>query len=131
MKEKIVPQAKTPNAQLMKNKLAVLSDMGLSDAVKNLEILKKNSYDVGKSVKQLIGSVPVKLKKDCTYCRECCKKLTMTNSKVLQCSHKLCTACYEAMTQTRKTMKGVTHTFIVCPCQIVTVWRSGLVLMEQ
>lgn len=46
--------------------------------------------------------------------------------KELQCSHKLCLACYSNILTTRTTMQGVQHTFVKCPfCQGTTGIEVG------
>lgn len=58
---------------------------------------------------------PKNIEEDCSIC--CNKYLKKSNDwKTLpQCQHKLCVHCYRKIEITRRTMSGVSHTFMKCP----------------
>lgn len=115
---------------LINNKLATLSSMGFTNAELNAEILKKNSYDLGKSVNDLLGrfeqdagirTEPATMNgvensklENCPICSDE-YEVSTSDWKVLTCDHRICYQCYKQMEFTRATMSGVAHTFIKCP----------------
>lgn len=125
---------------LINNKLATLTSLGFADGELNAKMLKKNSYDLDRTVVDLLeqdmdaemdaemdvvmaGPQPIEEvdpseREDCLICSDEYES-EPANWKVLQCTHKLCTQCYKQIQITRTTMSGVTHTFTKCPfCMI-------------
>lgn len=115
------------------NKLATMSSLGFTNAELNVEILKKNSYDLDESIRELLDlgagamidqqssepgmSVMTVDEERLEDCLICCGEYDVTpaNWNILQCNHKLCSHCYKQIEITRATMNGVTETFSKCP----------------
>ncbi|KAJ6635552.1 E3 ubiquitin-protein ligase DTX3L [Pseudolycoriella hygida] len=131
---------------LNNNKLAILTDLGFDDTAINAEILKKNSYDLEKSVSDLLarfqqgsdskinvaGSHPngnstkESVNEDCPICSDEYSRSVAVNWKALECNHILCAKCFKQIETTRTTMSGLTHTFSKCPfCMLVSGTEVG------
>lgn len=78
-------------------------------------------------IKVSISLTPPEME-DCLICYSEYESLQTSPSswQELECSHKLCLACYSNILTTRTTMSGIQHTFVKCPfCQGTTGIEVG------